>query len=45
MANSKKNPFGGKQAKPFGNKGDGKDTSGKKPTAIKGGMKRFKGGM
>lgn len=45
MASKKGNPFGGKQANPFGKPAaDGKDTSGKKTGGIKAG-KRSKGGM
>jgi hypothetical protein len=35
MATKKAAPFGGKQAKPFGQKDDGKDTTAKKAPAKK----------
>jgi hypothetical protein len=40
MAATKKEPFGGKQAKPFGQKDDDKKDDKKKPTAKKAGTKK-----
>jgi hypothetical protein len=43
MATTKKDPFGGKQAKPFGQKDDDKDDKAKKAPAKKAAKKTSRG--